>query len=145
MKKETDHYEDIIDRYPGPIPGHPPMSNYDRAAQFAPFAALTGFGAVIAESGRITEEWKAPDESTLENLDHMLAGILHDEPGAQTEIIWFKEDIRKTGGSYVTMIGSIRKADRFRKKLIVLNEEGQDEEIPFERIVSVRRADTDTM
>ena len=145
MKNKANHYEDIIDRYPGPIPGHPPMSTYDRAAQFAPFAALTGFGAVIAESGRITEEWKAPDEGVLENLDLALAGILHDEPGAQIEIIWFKEDIRKAGGSYVTMIGSIRKADRFGRKLIVLNEEGQDEIIPFERIVSVKRTDTDIM
>ena len=53
-----DKYSDILDSYPGPIPGHPPMSNDERAAQFAPFAALTGFDEEIDE---------AKEQSMIEN------------------------------------------------------------------------------
>ena len=141
MKNEIFPYEDIIDRYPGPIPGHPPMSQYDRAAQFAPFAALTGFGAVITETGRYTEEWKQPDENVLEKLDAAFAGILQEDPEAQIELVWFREDDRKTGGAYRTTVGRLKKADRFRRVLVLLDEDDTDLQIPFERIVSVRRTD----
>lgn len=141
MKNEIFPYEDIIDRYPGAIPGHPSMPLYDRAAQFAPFAALTGFGAVITETGRYTEEWKQPDENVLEKLDAAFAGILQEDPEAQIELVWFREDDRKIGGAYRTTVGRLKKADRFRRVLVLLDEDDTDLQIPFERIVSVRRTD----
>lgn len=143
MNEKSNLYEDIIDRYPGQIPGHPPMSNYDRAAQFAPFAALTGFGAVITESGRLTEDWKQPDESVLERLDHLFAENLSDDPDARIEIVWFRADARKAGGSYIKTIGTVKKADSFRRQLILLDENDQEEIIPFERIISAERTDKD--
>lgn len=107
MKEDLD---DII-RLPHHVsPRHPPMSMHDRAAQFAPFAALTGFGDVIDEAGRRTERKRELGEHELAVLDrrlNLLAEKLPEHPEITLE--YFVPDERMTGGGYVVISGSVAK------------------------------------
>ena len=106
------------------------MSNYDRAAQFAPFAALTGHGEAIAETARITE-------SAVELTDDGIA-ILNDklrrlEPGQTVTVVYFEPDSRKSGGAYVRYTGKVRKLDDYAGRLVM----AEGAEIPFGRIIEI--------
>ncbi len=101
-------YEDIVD-----LPHHvsrsrPQMPLHDRAAQFAPFAALTGYGEAIDETARWTEERREMDENERAVLDsrlHFLSTRLEEHP--QVEIEHFVPDGRKIGGAYVRTEGRL--------------------------------------
>ena len=82
-----------------------PMS--DRAAQFSPFAALTGYAGVIRETARLTDR-------KIE-LDRLLLSVLDTEP--EVEITYFVPDERKSGGAYRTVSGVVKKADEFTRRL----------------------------
>ena len=98
-------YDDII-RLPHPdSPKHPRMSLYDRAAQFSPFAALTGHGAAIAETGRLTDQRMELDEYEMAHVE----ALLPSRPTAS--ITYFVPDERKNGGSYQTVTGSVKRID----------------------------------
>lgn len=111
-------YREIID-----FPHHvsktrPQMPMSDRAAQFAPFAALTGYDAAIKETGRLTDERIELDEEALTALDlkyQLLMDALNEEP--EIEITYFKPDERKSGGEYVTVIGAVKKVDDFEQRI----------------------------
>lgn len=95
-----------------------PMS--DRAAQFAPFAALTGYDSAIRETGRLTDNKIEQDEEALAVLDmqyQLLAGSLEDEP--ELTITFFQADERKEGGRYLTVTGRVRKIDEFERLIIM--------------------------
>lgn len=105
-------YDDIID-LPHPMSQkHPRMSMHDRAAQFSPFAALTGQGAAIAETERETAAWTDLEEDEREHLNRQLC-ILRDrlEERPEVAITYFVPDSRKAGGAYVTIRGVARKMD----------------------------------
>ena len=116
----SDHYDDIID-----LPHHvsttrPQMPMSDRAAQFSPFAALTGYDAAIKETGRLTDAHVELDEDELKRLDakfQILANHLRD--GADVTITYFKPDERKEGGAYLTITGSIKKVNSFDRLLMM--------------------------
>ena len=101
-------YEDIVN-----LPHHvsrtrPQMPLRDRAAQFAPFAALTGYGEAIDETARHTEERRELDENeraVLDNRLNFLAARLEQQP--QVEIEHFVPDSRKDGGEYVRTTGRL--------------------------------------
>ena len=109
-------YDDIIN-----LPHHvsatrPQMPLLDRAAQFAPFAALTGYDAAIKETGRLTDEKIEMDEEALNILNmkfQILVDNLHDEP--EVSFTYFKPDERKAGGAYLEMIGTVKKVDDFER------------------------------
>ena len=105
-------YDDIIS-LPHPEPRtHPRMSLHDRAAQFSPFAALTGHSAAIAETGRLTDSRITLDESEMARVDaalQRLRELLPQEPVAS--ITYFVPDERKAGGSYQTITGTARRID----------------------------------
>ena len=105
-------YDDII-ALPHPEPRtHPRMSLHDRAAQFSPFAALTGHSAAIAETGRLTASRITLDESEMARVDaalQRLRELLPQEPVAS--ITYFVPDERKAGGSYQTVTGAVRRID----------------------------------
>lgn len=105
-------YDSIIG-LPHPAPAkRAPMSMHDRAAQFAPFAALTGFGAEITEAARLTEEKIELDEHGKALLDEKLRRLrarMAERPEAT--ITYFVPDERKSGGAYVTVTGRIKKID----------------------------------
>ena len=116
----NNRYDEIIN-----LPHHvsktrPQMPMSDRAAQFAPFAALTGYDAAIKETGRLTDERIELDEESLTALNvryQMLTDALEKRP--EVRITYFKPDERKAGGAYVTTVGEVRKIDDFEQTIIM--------------------------
>ena len=98
----------------------PQMPMSDRAAQFAPFAALTGYDSAIKETGRLTDERIELDEEALTALDRkyqLLMDALDDEP--EVTIIYFQPDERKAGGQYVSATGTVKKVDTFGRRILL--------------------------
>ena len=94
----------------------PQMPMSDRAAQFAPFAALTGYDSAIKETGRLTNERIELDEDALTALNvkyQFLMDALDEEP--EIKITYFKPDERKAGGEYVSAIGAVKMVDDFER------------------------------
>lgn len=102
-------YDDIINLPHWEPKTHQRMSALDRAGQFAPFAALTGYDSMVAEKARITDSMKELDEDQRLNLDNVLASIM-DRIGEhpRVSITWFKKDMKKVGGKYVHTEGEVR-------------------------------------
>ena len=109
-----DNYEDII-HLPRPVSrNHPPMPLRDRAAQFMPFAALTGYDAEIRESARLTEEAADFSEDLQMELNVKLAQVraeLHEGRQPQITVTYFRPDEKKAGGAYAEAVGRIRKIE----------------------------------
>ena len=136
MSKEqkSGAYDDIID-----LPHHvsatrPQMSRLDRAAQFAPFAALTGYGAAIKETARLTDERSELGEYELMELNagiHMLMECIDEHP--QVKITYFKPDERKDGGAYLTVKSRAKRLNEY-ERFILLEDET---EIPFDDIYKI--------
>ena len=96
----------------------PQMPMSDRAAQFAPFAALTGYDAAIKETGRLTDERIELDVEALSALDMMyqlLMEALDEAP--EVTITYFQPDERKAGGKYVSAVGAVKKIDDFERRI----------------------------
>lgn len=128
-------YEDIIDRPHHRSSTRPHMSAHDRAAQFSPFAALTGFESAIHETGRTTDQKVELDESVKADLNDRL--ILLQEQLNQAPLVtltYFLPDPRKPGGSYETLTGCIRKIDASGQRLIM--EDGTV--IPLDDLAALR-------
>lgn len=114
------NYDDIINLQYRPSSKHPHMSLYDRAAQFAPFAALTGHNAAIKESARLTEQKLELDEDALWILSEKLSIVqarLQDKP--EVQITYFKADDKKSGGAYITQSGFITKVNVYERFLVM--------------------------
>lgn len=137
MQRETDRpdrYDDIIH-----LPHHvsatqPRMAVSDRAAQFSPFAALTGHDAAIQEAARLTDQKIELDENSKEILNDKLSLLIEKikEQPAVT-VTCFVADARKNGGSYITVNGRVRKVDHDRNVLVMLD----GKEIPFDDIAEI--------
>lgn len=115
-----DLYEDIINRPHHVSKARPQMSELERAAQFAPFAALTGYDSAIKETGRLTDERIELDEEALSALDRkyqLLMDTLDDAP--EVTIIYFQPDERKAGGQYVSATGTVKKVDTFGRRILL--------------------------
>lgn len=105
-------YDDIIDLPHPTSQNHPRMSLHDRAAQFSPFAALTGHHAAITETGRLTDRRIELDESEIARVDAELQHLQELLPERPTvSITYFAPDERKTGGSYRTVTGEVKRID----------------------------------
>ncbi len=114
------NYDDIINLPHHVSAVHPRMSAIDRAAQFSPFAALTGHGAAISETARLTEARQELDETKKEELDARLQVIrecLSMQP--EVAITYFVPDARKEGGSYLRAAGTVKKLDDNGHKVIM--------------------------
>lgn len=112
-------YDDIINFPHHQSATHPHMSMRDRAAQFAPFAALTGHAAAIAETARLTEDKIELDEYEIAALDTQLQLIYeHISEHPVISVTYFRPDNKKSGGAYLTKIGEVKKLDDYEKKLI---------------------------
>lgn len=114
-----DTYDDII-HLPHPTSQrHVRMPMIDRAAQFSPFAALTGFDDAIEETGRLTQFKITLDESAMAELDRTLselAGRIREQP--PVTVTFFEQDARKSGGDYVKFRGNLKKIDEYQRRLI---------------------------
>ena len=94
------------------------MSGYDRAAQFSPFAALTGYDGVIEETARLTEREVTLDVGAEAELDEKLRTIretAHLRP--EVTVTYFKPDSRKAGGAYITVTGKVKRIDEYTQSL----------------------------
>ena len=112
-------YDDIINLPNLTSKNHPRMSLHDRAAQFAPFAALTGHKQLIHETQRITEEKREIDENKQQILNQKLNYFI--ETKEKVKITYFKKDARKAGGDYLTTIQRIKKIDSIYKTITLQN------------------------
>ena len=93
------------------------MSMADRAAQFSPFAALTGHGAAISETARLTDRKIELTEEEKAVLDEKLCLLL--DAGGEAVFTYFLPDEKKSGGTYVTAAGSIKKLDLPGRRIIL--------------------------
>lgn len=115
-----DKYADIMDAERPVSSRHPAMDTLDRAAQFAPFSALTGYDAVIAETARLTEPCIELDESAVDRINETLARI-QDRIGEQpvVTLTYFFPDARKAGGAYRKLTGHVKKLDLYEGCLLL--------------------------
>lgn len=112
-------YKDILNIERPVSENRVPMSNHDRAAQFMPFAALTGFAAMINESSRLTTEKHQLSEDELTLLNETLNKItenISEKPEVRT--VYFIPDDRKSGGKYSSYTGRVRRIEKFEKEVI---------------------------
>lgn len=120
--KDNHKYDDIIHMPHHISQKHPQMSAINRAAQFSPFAALTGHGAAIRETERLTEEFVELDEDRKEQLDRQLKFIQeHIAEQPEITVTYFCPDERKEGGAYRTMQDRIKKIDAYTRRIIFTN------------------------
>jgi len=113
-------YDDIINLPHHVSSKHPKMSMMNRAAQFAPFAALTGHAAAIEETARLTDEQMELADEDNEILNQKMAYLrenLHEQP--LVTITFFEEDGRKTGGAYKTVEGHLQNIDDYNMSLVL--------------------------
>lgn len=134
MGSDNHKYGDIINLPHHVSKTHPPMDIMDRAAQFSPFAALTGYKEAAEETRRLTQPKIQLDETQKELLDielHKLeAGLLQK---TVVTVTYFIPDQKKDGGVYHTVSGTVRKIDHYRRILCIENKE----EIPVENIIDI--------
>ncbi len=132
MDKDTHRYDDIINLPHPTSANHPRMSLYDRAAQFSPFAALTGHDAAIKETARLTEQKIELSEDTISRLNEKLQ-IVADHLETEVTITYFVPDERKSGGAYVSYTGIVRRIDDYEHTLIMTDKTV----IPIEQISEI--------
>lgn len=130
----TKTYDDIIHLPRHVSTKHPQMALIDRAAQFSPFAALTGHNAAIKETARLTNERVELDESfkvVLSNKIQIIAERLLEKP--EIEITYFQPDEKKNGGDYLTATGMVKKLDEYKRIIVMMDKT----EIPMDDIIGI--------
>jgi len=118
VEESRKKYADIID-----LPHHqsdtrPKMSNYDRAAQFSPFAALTGHADSIKETARLTDEYSEPSEEMKAIMNEKILFLMEQlENQPEITITFFKPDDKKQGGAYITITGLVKKIKTYERQI----------------------------
>ena len=138
----VDDYRDIIDIPYIKSNKHKQMSIHDRAAQFMPFAALTGYDQMVKETARRTSSKKILDEEEKRNINEkliLLSNNIKDRPNAI--ITYFIADDKKSGGSYVTVSGSIKKIDIYNNIIVLVNKI----KIPINNISDIELKNIDSL
>ena len=142
MMHEQNPYADILTLPHHKAANRPHMSMHDRAAQFSPFAALTGFDGVIAETGRMTDRKTELSESQMSLLDQKLTLIddtIQDGYHPVVTVVYFVPDAKKEGGSYQEYTGKVRQVDSAERKLVFLadNNRSAGKEISIEDVLEI--------
>ena len=131
----TEKYEDIIN-----LPHHvsetrPQMSMLDRAAQFSPFAALSGYDDAVKEAGRLTDnrvELGDEGQDLLDRKLQYLQEIIADRP--EISVTFFIPDEKKPGGSYAILIGNLKRVDLYERLLVMTD----GKKIPLDDIADIK-------
>ena len=113
-------YEDIVNLPPHISKKHPQPTMMDRAARFAPFAAITGYEEMVLEEARITEERIDLDEGPLSILNeklNMIQEFIDEEP--EVTITYFEPDKKKSGGAYIDITGTVKRIDEYECLVIM--------------------------
>ena len=127
-------YKDMLDMPHHVSSRHPQMSMEKRAAQFSPFAALTGYGDAVEETARLTDQKAELADEILDVINlklNILSEHLQEKPVIC--ITYFRKDPRKDGGTYITITDTVRKIDTFHK--VILMDNGT--EVPVEEISAI--------
>lgn len=128
-------YEDIIDLPHPTSVRHPRMPRISRAAQFSPFAALTGHEAAITETARLTDqkmELTEEAKAELDQIQQMLLEHIAEQP--EVTVTWFQPDERKEGGAYRKTIGLLKRIDTVQRMLYFHN----GVQIPLDDILDIQ-------
>lgn len=118
--EDWSRYADIIDLEHFEPKDHPRMSAMDRASQFAPFAALTGYDAMVMETARLTDTRIELDAEQMMMLNETLTQLIsrvNEHPSVT--VTWFRQDARKSGGAYVRTSGLVRDVELPSRRLIL--------------------------
>lgn len=107
----TKNYDDIINLARPEAKNREHMSRLNRAAQFAPFAALTGYAAAVSETGRLTEEKRVLSSDEIAILECRINFLIENEINEKIKIKYFKKDERKSGGKYLEIEDKFKKFD----------------------------------
>ena len=127
-------YGDIINLPHHHSPTRPKMSNYDRAAQFSPFAALTGHADAIKETARKTEEFNEPSDDMKAVINKKLLFLVEKlETRPEVTITYFQPDEKKSGGSYITVTGTVAKIKNYERVIQM----STGETIPIDRVTEI--------
>lgn len=127
-------YDDIL-RLPHPVSRRrPPMSRLDRASQFAPFAALTGYETSLTETARVTQEFRVLEEGKQVELNEKLC-LLQTQTANRPKVVvtYFQPDTHKAGGAYMTATGDFQKIDQYEQCLYL----SENRQIPLSRIYEI--------
>ncbi len=140
LRRDMEKYKDILG-LPHPISAdHTPMPVLDRAAQFAPFSALSGYEQVVQETARLTEEVTELTEDQKAVLDEKLWKI-HEKLQAGLrpviQVTYFVRDERKAGGAYQTLTGAVKRIDAYGRSLVMAD----GKRILTDRIVGMEETD----
>lgn len=138
----TRKYDDIINLPHYVSTTRPQMTVSDRAAQFSPFAALTGYDAAIKETARLTDERVKLDEymkSVLSDRLQIIADRIKEHP--EIVITYFQPDEKKNGGAYVTAISTAKKIDEYERVVVMTDGTA----IPIDEIISIEGMIFETM
>lgn len=130
----TGPYDDIINMPHHVSASRPRMSMIDRAAQFSPFAALSGYGEAVAETARLTDrkiEIDETDQAILDMKQRILMDAILEHP--LITVTYFKKDERKDGGKYLTVSGELKKIDEYERTIILAT----GEQIGFDDVYDI--------
>ena len=130
----TGPYDDMLNLPHPTSRRHPQMSLSDRAAQFAPFAALSGHSAALVETARLTERRIELDEDVKAALDlkqQMLMDRIDEHP--DVSVTWFQPDGKKDGGRYVTTTGRLKRIDEVERVLVMEDKTT----VPLDDVISI--------
>lgn len=128
-------YDDMIN-LPRPEPTRSRMGGLERAAQFAPFAALTGYDEAVGETARLVDEKIELSEDEREYLDEQTKKI-REIPEREIAVTYFIADKRKSGGAYLTAHGFVKKIDEIERLLVLTS----GERIPLDDIFDIDFSD----
>lgn len=127
-------YDDILHLPRPQSKKHTPMPMEDRAAQFLPFSALTGYDAAVSETARLTEDRIELDPQEAERLGERLAELAkRQKEQPELSLLYYVPDARKAGGAYVTVSGRLRKITDFPRCIYLTD----GSEVPIEDIIAV--------
>lgn len=134
MNRNEHKYDDIIHLPHHVSTRHPQMPLSDRAAQFSPFAALTGHEEAIHEAARLTDTFVELSEDKKQQLDEQLS-LLWENMSQQPliEVTYFQPDLQKDGGSYVTFCGQVKKIDTYNHQILFTDKTS----VPMDAILSI--------
>jgi len=132
--KDKHQYDDIINLQHHVSSNREHMSILDRAAQFSPFAAVVGYDGAIKETARLTNHRIELDEAEKTILDEKLR-IVQEQLNRQQdiELVFFRPDETKSGGAYITVIGTVKKIEVYEHTVVMQN----GTRIPIEEIVNI--------
>lgn len=136
MNRQNEHkYDDIINLPHHVSKKHPQMPALNRAAQFSPFAALTGHDAAIRETARLTDFFVELSDDKKQQLDEQLRLLMDNlEQKPECEITYFRPDEKKNGGAYLTVRGRIKKIDAYTHQIMFTDGKA----LPIERLFSIK-------